>query len=177
MEERRASTQDASVIQLGDLFLNMADLFKVYTPYVINHPTAEAVIRELIETNKLFAEFLNVRSSIRKLIIGSHRPQHQQFNNTKTRGLTIFMFLSKPIQRICKYPLLLRVRSAPRDCFDQRPTLRRNFSNSLHHHILTLQISMPVHKRSRYGICSGAQRIVCLLVATGTGDLPEREEA
>lgn len=64
MEERRASTQDASVIQLGDLFLNMADLFKVYTPYVINHPTAEAVIRELLETNKLFAEFLNVRSHL-----------------------------------------------------------------------------------------------------------------
>ena len=61
MEERRASTSDPSVIQLGDLFLNMADLFKVYTPYFINHPTAEAVVRELSDSNRLFMEFLNVR--------------------------------------------------------------------------------------------------------------------
>lgn len=84
---------DASAIALGDVFIAYTDLFRSYTAYFINHPTAEAIVRQLEGSNKEFAEFL----------------QQQQFNNPKTKGLTIFMFLIKPIQRICKYPLLLRV--------------------------------------------------------------------
>jgi hypothetical protein len=65
MEERKSSSSDPAPIQLGDLFLSVSDVFKAYTPYFINHPTAEAVVRDLMETNKIFAEFLNVRDRAR----------------------------------------------------------------------------------------------------------------
>ena len=64
----------------------------MYTTYCANQPKALAALDRLSKT-AAFSEFLQ-----------------ECLLNPDTRALTLFSFLIKPIQRICKYPLLLRVR-------------------------------------------------------------------
>ena len=63
----------------------------MYTTYCANQPKALSALDRLSKT-PAFAEFLQ-----------------ESLLNPETRALTLFSFLIKPIQRICKYPLLLRV--------------------------------------------------------------------
>ena len=63
----------------------------MYTTYCANQPKAMQVLDSL-DRNKKFVAFLD-----------------QCMLNPECRGLTLFSFLIKPIQRICKYPLLLKV--------------------------------------------------------------------
>eukprot|EP00007_Cunea_sp_BSH-02190019_P006443 CAMPEP_0174238538 /NCGR_PEP_ID=MMETSP0417-20130205/11572_1 /TAXON_ID=242541 /ORGANISM="Mayorella sp, Strain BSH-02190019" /LENGTH=725 /DNA_ID=CAMNT_0015317381 /DNA_START=421 /DNA_END=2594 /DNA_ORIENTATION=- len=74
----------------GDIFLQMADFFKMYTAYCANQPNALKTL-EKYQKNTAFQKFLEECTL-----------------NPETRGLTLFSFLIKPIQRICKYPLLLK---------------------------------------------------------------------
>lgn len=63
----------------------------MYTVYCANQPKAMEVLDRL-GRNQTFKNFTD-----------------QCMANPACRGLTLFSFLIKPIQRICKYPLLLKV--------------------------------------------------------------------
>eukprot|EP01104_Vermistella_antarctica_P013387 TRINITY_DN4034_c0_g1_i1.p1 TRINITY_DN4034_c0_g1~~TRINITY_DN4034_c0_g1_i1.p1 ORF type:complete len:691 (+),score=138.33 TRINITY_DN4034_c0_g1_i1:296-2368(+) len=76
---------------IGDLFVQMSAFFKMYTMFCSNYATSLATVERLTKANKEFDTFLNEVSADQRL-----------------RGMNFFAFLIKPIQRVCKYPLLLR---------------------------------------------------------------------
>jgi len=76
---------------LGRIFLQSMNFFKLYTAYCINQPIACVKLREIRQTNEEFAKFLNNCEQ-----------------DPRCHGLLLNAFLIKPIQRICKYPLLLQ---------------------------------------------------------------------
>jgi hypothetical protein len=63
----------------------------MYTVYCANQPNSMSCLDRLSKQSA-FKAFLA-----------------ECLENPTCRGLTLFSFLIKPIQRICKYPLLLRV--------------------------------------------------------------------
>ena len=65
----------------------------MYTTYCANQPKALAILDRLSKTPS-FSDYLQ-----------------ESLLNPETRALTLFSFLIKPIQRICKYPLLLKVQN------------------------------------------------------------------
>jgi len=75
---------------IGNAILNASGSFKCYTNFCCNHPNAVNLI-EVKNKKERFAKFLK---DARQL--------------PECKGLTLESFLIKPIQRICKYPLLLR---------------------------------------------------------------------
>lgn len=87
------SRKDIPQQLMGQVFLEMAqsNRFDVYTEYCANHNRAREMINKILETNSAFATFLD---------------------QTRTRDTKKLMdvkcYLIKPLQRICKYPLLLR---------------------------------------------------------------------
>eukprot|EP01094_Clydonella_sp_ATCC50884_P015859 TRINITY_DN2652_c1_g2_i1.p1 TRINITY_DN2652_c1_g2~~TRINITY_DN2652_c1_g2_i1.p1 ORF type:complete len:627 (+),score=159.62 TRINITY_DN2652_c1_g2_i1:1-1881(+) len=92
MEEFEESEREqGDVLLVGPIFLKMADFLKMYTTYCANQPVSIKSLETLTENNTQFAAFLQ-----------------ECLNDEQCRGLTLFSFLIKPIQRICKYPLLLR---------------------------------------------------------------------
>lgn len=84
------ASEDDDTILIGKIFLGMADFFKMYTAYCANQPKAMEILDKL-GRNPSFKTFTD-----------------KCMQNPSCRGLTLFSFLIKPIQRICKYPLLLR---------------------------------------------------------------------
>mmetsp|Transcript_10198 Transcript_10198/g.25602 ORF Transcript_10198/g.25602 Transcript_10198/m.25602 type:complete len:678 (-) Transcript_10198:101-2134(-) len=78
-------------IHIGGVFLKTADYLKMYLQYCANQPTALKTINELKE-NSQFEAFLEEK---RNMI-------------PECRKLDLQSFLIKPMQRVCKYPLLLR---------------------------------------------------------------------
>jgi len=85
------SDEDSEVLLVGDIFLRMADFFKMYTTYCANQPKSIAALERLQARVPAFNDFLA-----------------KCMTAEAARGLTLFSFLIKPIQRICKYPLLLK---------------------------------------------------------------------
>eukprot|EP01086_Lenisia_limosa_P006836 TRINITY_DN26005_c0_g1_i1.p1 TRINITY_DN26005_c0_g1~~TRINITY_DN26005_c0_g1_i1.p1 ORF type:complete len:304 (+),score=45.25 TRINITY_DN26005_c0_g1_i1:33-914(+) len=69
----------------------MADLFKMYTEYCANHTSADPLARNLPKSHPDTANFL----------------QYCRIQ-PRCRSLELKDFLIKPVQRVCKYPLLLR---------------------------------------------------------------------
>lgn len=94
--EQRMSTPEKIV---GDLFVQLGSFFKVYTFYCTNQPVALQTLEELGKDSK-FKSFLD--------------EAHQ---DPRLKGLFFSSYLIKPIQRICKYPLLLKevVKATPED--------------------------------------------------------------
>ncbi|KAL6055032.1 RhoGEF domain containing protein [Balamuthia mandrillaris] len=76
---------------IGDTFLSVMHYFKMYTVYCSNQPLALKTLAEMKQTNRPFVQFLQ-----------------ECIDNPACRGLDLFSYLIKPVQRICKYPLLLR---------------------------------------------------------------------
>eukprot|EP01091_Cochliopodium_minus_P006811 TRINITY_DN1678_c0_g1_i1.p1 TRINITY_DN1678_c0_g1~~TRINITY_DN1678_c0_g1_i1.p1 ORF type:complete len:1073 (+),score=394.17 TRINITY_DN1678_c0_g1_i1:63-3281(+) len=72
-------------------FVKMAEYLKVYSIYCANQDLSLSTVESLMEKNKEFKSFLLENES--KFL---------------SRGLPLKAFLIKPVQRICKYPLLLR---------------------------------------------------------------------
>ncbi|KAL2081987.1 hypothetical protein ACEWY4_021805 [Coilia grayii] len=100
LEERIASSPDFSILEtpeqfkkllfsLGGSFLNYADHFKLYSGFCANHIKVQKVL-ERAKTDQAFKEFLEAR------------------NPTKQHSSTLESYLIKPVQRVLKYPLLLR---------------------------------------------------------------------
>uniref|UniRef100_A0A674ATU4 TIAM Rac1 associated GEF 2 n=1 Tax=Salmo trutta TaxID=8032 RepID=A0A674ATU4_SALTR len=100
LEERIASSPNFSSLEtpeqfkkllfsLGGSFLYYADHFKLYSGFCANHIKVQKVL-ERAKTDRAFKEFLEAR------------------NPTKQHSSTLESYLIKPVQRVLKYPLLLR---------------------------------------------------------------------
>ena len=78
------------ISETGDLLTEAAPTFNVYCVYASNYPAAMKLVysyQNRPETKALLAKL---------------------FAASEGRGLSLESFLIKPVQRICKYPLLIR---------------------------------------------------------------------
>lgn len=66
---------------------------------------ALALIDTLLVENAEFVQFHNASN----IIFSYSHGQALLSKTTVSRGLTLFGFIIKPVQRLCKYPLLIRV--------------------------------------------------------------------
>ncbi|TPX30842.1 hypothetical protein SmJEL517_g05682 [Synchytrium microbalum] len=84
--------KEANVViqEIGDVIADCADSFKVYTQYCGNYPIAMKLVHSL-----------QARPDFKPLL-------EKWMNSPECRGLSLESFLIKPVQRICKYPLLLK---------------------------------------------------------------------
>lgn len=83
---------DGPIVQLiGELLIKVSDYLKIYTMYCSNHPYALMKLQALQNGNKSIAKFFE-----------------QCAASQQSRNLSLANFLIKPVQRICKYPLLIR---------------------------------------------------------------------
>uniref|UniRef100_A0A672KK14 T-lymphoma invasion and metastasis-inducing protein 2-like n=1 Tax=Sinocyclocheilus grahami TaxID=75366 RepID=A0A672KK14_SINGR len=100
LEERTTSSPEYHALEtpeklkkllfsLGGSFLYYADHFKLYSGFCANHIKVQKVL-ERAKTDRAFKEFLEAR------------------NPTKQHSSTLESYLIKPVQRVLKYPLLLR---------------------------------------------------------------------
>uniref|UniRef100_A0A671KV92 T-lymphoma invasion and metastasis-inducing protein 2-like n=1 Tax=Sinocyclocheilus anshuiensis TaxID=1608454 RepID=A0A671KV92_9TELE len=100
LEERTTSSPEYHALEtpeklkkllfsLGGSFLYYADHFKLYSGFCANHIKVQKVL-ERAKTDQAFKEFLEAR------------------NPTKQHSSTLESYLIKPVQRVLKYPLLLR---------------------------------------------------------------------
>ncbi|KAJ3228771.1 cytochrome c oxidase subunit 1 [Chytriomyces hyalinus] len=86
--KQRASPEFTGV---GEIFLELGESFAKYSLYCGNHSAALTKLQNLMQTNRAFRIFLE-----------------DICKNPVTRQLDLGGFLIKPVQRICKYPLLLK---------------------------------------------------------------------
>ena len=84
-------SQDDGERKIGEFFLSIADMIKIYGSYVGNQDKALATLEKCRKKSKPFEIFLS-----------------NMMENPICRGLPLTAFLIKPTQRVCKYPLLLR---------------------------------------------------------------------
>ncbi|XP_038955578.1 rho guanine nucleotide exchange factor TIAM2 isoform X2 [Rattus norvegicus] len=100
LEDGISASSDFSVLEtpsqfrkllfsLGGSFLYYADHFKLYSGFCANHIKVQKVL-ERAKTDRAFKAFLDAR------------------NPTKQHSSTLESYLIKPVQRVLKYPLLLK---------------------------------------------------------------------
>ena len=87
-------------VQIGDIFTRFTHYFKLYSIYTENQPEQLTKLDEATKTIKQFSSFL-----------------HICHGDSRCKGLQLGAFLIKPVQRLCKYPLLLRelIKNTPED--------------------------------------------------------------
>ncbi|KAJ3211735.1 Myosin 10A, isoform D [Dinochytrium kinnereticum] len=90
LEARQSQSPNGVVEQVGDILIGVSDYLKMYTMYCSNHPYALMKLQAL-RNSKAVAKFLD-----------------QCAASPDCKNLALSHFLLKPVQRICKYPLLLR---------------------------------------------------------------------
>jgi hypothetical protein len=81
----RGTAAGASCV--GDVFFRLADYLKMYTTYCQNHKNAVEAMQRCMKKYHKFAQFLEKQLP-------------------ETNGLLLKDYLIKPVQRLCKYPLL-----------------------------------------------------------------------
>lgn len=91
-EEYKKSQETGQPIMLGPKFLDFVDCLKMYTNYCANQPLALQTLDRCQKKYPTFSQF--IRTCMETV--------------EACRGLSLLSFLIKPVQRICKYPLLLR---------------------------------------------------------------------
>mmetsp|Transcript_124780 Transcript_124780/g.186397 ORF Transcript_124780/g.186397 Transcript_124780/m.186397 type:complete len:518 (-) Transcript_124780:63-1616(-) len=93
-------------VTIGSVFTALADYFKMYKVFCANQQTSLTTVEFLIKKHPQFKKKLDVCHT-----------------DARCRGLFLQSFLIKPIQRVCKYPLLLRelIRYTPEDHPDWDP--------------------------------------------------------
>ena len=88
--QEKVEASEGQDVLVGDIFHRFFHYFKLYSIYAAAHDDSLALLEEC-KKRKDFAKFLEVCHT-----------------DTKCNGLFLNSFLIKPIQRLCKYPLLLR---------------------------------------------------------------------
>lgn len=89
LEELMKQQQFTSI---GSIFLELGDLFKLYAVYCSNQPNIHS---RVVQFKDEYPEF---RILLKKA-----------FRNPRCRKLDLEAFLISPLQRLCKYPMLLKV--------------------------------------------------------------------
>ncbi|KAJ3162810.1 cytochrome c oxidase subunit 1 [Geranomyces michiganensis] len=87
---REKRDADPFIPEVGDAIVDVSESLKVYTTYCGNYPEAMKLVHKL----QAGAE---TKDALQNMM-----------NSTEGRGLSLESFLIKPVQRICKYPLLIR---------------------------------------------------------------------
>jgi FYVE/RhoGEF/PH domain-containing protein 5/6 len=84
--------------EIAPIFLSFSDFLKMYSSYCMNQPKALGTLSSIGRqmTHPEFREFLV-----------------QKYNTLETGIFTLRSYLIKPVQRVCKYPLFLRVSNHP----------------------------------------------------------------
>lgn len=76
-----------------DLYiLIQADFLKMYAIYCSNHENATKLYEKLLASNPQFADWINT----------------VKLTNPAVKGAGLESYLIKPVQRLCRYPLLLK---------------------------------------------------------------------
>jgi len=88
--EQKESGQPQHDVQLGDIFVRFFHYFKLYSIYASNQDASLERL-EKVKKKKDVKSFLDI----------AH-------NDSRCKGNFLNSYLIKPIQRLCKYPLLLR---------------------------------------------------------------------
>lgn len=83
--------QDPSGEHVGEAFLSIMHFFKAYTSYCANHQASLLTIKKYQTKNSSFTAFLD-----------------ECMADPRCRRLPLPSYLIKPIQRLCKYPLILK---------------------------------------------------------------------
>ncbi|KAI9141760.1 Dbl homology domain-containing protein [Paraphysoderma sedebokerense] len=88
--EKRRIEEKCAINKVGDIFLVVAQFFRMYNIYCANYPEAQAFLLSQADNVdlKLFLQYCYLKPECRSLDLDS--------------------YLLKPVQRICKYPLLLK---------------------------------------------------------------------
>ena len=86
-----SSEKDGTEPTIGNLFISLASNLQVYTPYCTFFPKAIAHHNVLMKDNSKYSKHLKVLES-----------------DPICKNLNVGSWLIKPVQRLCKYPLLLR---------------------------------------------------------------------
>eukprot|EP01103_Thecamoeba_quadrilineata_P019403 TRINITY_DN7841_c0_g1_i1.p1 TRINITY_DN7841_c0_g1~~TRINITY_DN7841_c0_g1_i1.p1 ORF type:complete len:525 (+),score=118.34 TRINITY_DN7841_c0_g1_i1:68-1642(+) len=85
------NTKGGPTRHLGAIFLSRIEKFRLYATYCSNQSVATSTLAQMTAINKAFADFLE-----------------SAFKNPRCRLLPLESFLCLPLQRLCKYPLLIR---------------------------------------------------------------------
>lgn len=80
--------------KVADTFQSVADYMKIYTVFCSNQSESTATVQGLLKSSQ-FEAFLAEKADVSVM--------------AESRNLDLNAFLIKPVQRICKYPLFLRV--------------------------------------------------------------------
>jgi hypothetical protein len=82
--------ENVFIAEVGDLLIECAESFNVYSTYAANYPAAMKLVHSYQSKPEL-------KDALQKWM-----------GAPEARGLSLESFLIKPVQRICKYPLLIR---------------------------------------------------------------------
>lgn len=93
LEKLVMETDDILGLCFGEVFLrNIENLLPIYTPYCLNQAQSVETYEKLMtKKGSPFAEF------VKRMML-----------DPRAHGLPLMSYLIKPVQRLCKYPLLLR---------------------------------------------------------------------
>ncbi|PRP83680.1 calmodulin-binding protein [Planoprotostelium fungivorum] len=87
----RIENSSSEYWMIGDIFLEMADQMAIYSIYCTNKDQSGSLYLKLFKENSSFQKWVKDMSK-----------------DTDLNGLGLQDFLVKPVQRICRYPLLLK---------------------------------------------------------------------
>ena len=87
-----SSDETPPTLNIGKIFSDKADLFKLYAVYCSNQPNIHDRLEDLQDDSEELCTFMK-----------------KCFRRPECRKLDIESFLISPLQRLCKYPLLLKV--------------------------------------------------------------------
>mmetsp|Transcript_9225 Transcript_9225/g.13959 ORF Transcript_9225/g.13959 Transcript_9225/m.13959 type:complete len:330 (-) Transcript_9225:18-1007(-) len=107
-EAQKNSKHTLHEVPVGDIFTRFTHYFKLYSLYTENQPNQLAKLDEVQKRVKSFDRYLQVCHS-----------------DERCKGLLLNSFLIKPVQRLCKYPLLLRelIKNTPEAHEDYQPLI------------------------------------------------------